>query len=124
MKTLKSFATAIFICASVSLMAQRGNMDPQQMAQKATENIKEHVTGITSDQETKILAIEQDFTKSAQDVRSSSNGDREAMRSKMEPLRKDRDAKIKAVLTDAQYTQYTQMEKDHQWGGGGRRSGN
>jgi hypothetical protein len=122
MKTLKTLAFALAACLAISVSAQeRGNMDPQQMAQKQTDNIKQHVTGVTSDQEAKILAIEQDFAKSAQDARTSANGDREAMRAKMQPLRQDRDAKIKAVLSDAQYTEYTQMEKEHQ--GGGKKGG-
>jgi protein CpxP len=119
MKTLKVLAIATICCLTTHTWAQeREKMDPQQMAQKQTDNIKQHVTGITSDQEAKILVVEQDFSKAAQDARASSNGDRDAMRSKMAPLREDRDTKIKAILTDAQYTQYTQMEKERQQGGG------
>jgi hypothetical protein len=41
----------------------------------------------------------------------------------MEALRKDRDDKIKGVLTADQYTQYTQMPKER-WGGGRRGGAN
>jgi len=121
MKTLKTLAFAAAVCLAFNVSAQQGKMDPQQMAQKQTDNIKQHVTGVTSDQESKILAIEQDFSKSAQDARAASNGDKDAMRAKMQPLRQDRDAKIKAVLSDSQYAEYTQLEKEHQ--GGGRKGG-
>src|SRR5580704_163339 len=106
MKTLKLATLAAgfaFVALNVSAQ-ERTHMDPQQMAQKQTEQIKSSVTGITPDEESKILAVEQDFAKSAQDARTSSNGDREAMRSKMQPLRESRDAKIKGILTADQYT--------------------
>ncbi|HXB11208.1 MAG TPA: hypothetical protein VNZ45_04425, partial [Bacteroidia bacterium] len=75
--------------------------------------IKKNVTGITSDQESKILAVEQEFAQGAQDARNSSNGDREAMKSKMQPLRASRDAKIKEILTAEQYAQFQTMEASH-----------
>ena len=126
MKTLKLVTLAAgfaFVALNVSAQ-ERGHMDPQQMAQKQTEQIKSSVTGITSDEESKILAVEQDFAKSAQDARTSSNGDREAMRSKMQPLRESRDAKIKGILTADQYAQYQKMEASHQQMGGAKKGGN
>jgi periplasmic protein CpxP/Spy len=124
MKIFKSLAIAAglaFIAINVSAQDQGTKMDPQQMAQKMTASIKEKVTGITPDQESKILAAEQDFAKGMQDAHSSSNGDRDAMRAKMQPLKETRDAKIKTILTADQYTQYQKMEAAHQGGhkGGG-----
>ena len=127
MKILKSIALIgglAFITANVSAQAQDGGkqqMDPQQRAQKMTDNIKQNVTGITPDQESKILAAEQTFTKGMQDAWSSSNGDHDAMKSKMQPLKDTRDAQIKSILTADQYTQYQKMEASHQ---GGHKSGN
>ncbi|MGP8217231.1 MAG: hypothetical protein ACLQQ4_16800 [Bacteroidia bacterium] len=125
MKILKSFVIiAGMALISFNVYAQeRTPMDPQQMARKQTDNIKKNVTGITPDQESKILAVEQEFSQAMQDARNSSNGDREAMRSKMQPLKENRDAKIKGILTSDQYAQYQKMEESHQWGGG-RRGGN
>jgi hypothetical protein len=126
MKTLKLTALAAglaFVTLNVSAQ-ERGNMDPQQMAQKQTDDIKKSVTGVTADEESKILAVEQDFSKSAQDARTSSNGDREAMRAKMKPLRESRDAKIKGILTADQYAQYQKMEESHQQWGGAKKGGN
>ncbi|HTA83540.1 MAG TPA: hypothetical protein VK783_11415 [Bacteroidia bacterium] len=123
MKTLKTLALASMCIVALSASAQEHQkMDPNQMAQKQTDNIKQHVTGITPDEESKILVIEQDFSKAAQDARASSNGDRDAMKTKMESLRQERDTKLKGVLTADQYTQYTQMPKE-QWGGG-KKGGN
>lgn len=119
MKTLKSFALiagVVFITANAVAQPQQGKMDPQQMAQKMTDRVKQNVTGITPDQEKQILAAEQDFTTGMQSARSSSNGDRDAMRTQMESLKGTRDAKIKTILTADQYTQYQKMEAEHQGG--------
>jgi len=111
MKIFKSLALAAglaFITTGVYAQ-EKAQMDPQQWAQKQTSQIKEHVTGITPDQESKILAIEQNFAKSMMATRAASNGDREAMRAKMEPARQNRDTKIKAILNAGQCTQYDQF---------------
>jgi len=126
MKIFKSLALIgglAFITATTSAQAPSGKqqMDPQQMAQKRTDRIKQNVTGVTADQESKILAAEQTFTKGMQDAWSSSNGDRDAAKSKMQPLKDALDAQIKTILTSDQYTQYQKMEASHQ---GGHKSGN
>jgi hypothetical protein len=121
MKTLKSLALIAGLATITfgAVAQEKNNMTPAQMAQKQTEKIKQNVTGITSDQESKILAVETDFAQGAQDARSSSNGDREAMKSKMQPLRATRDAKMKEILTADQYTQFQTMEAAHKREGKG-----
>jgi periplasmic protein CpxP/Spy len=113
-KLLAVTAGLAFITANVSAQAKGPGGDPAQMAQKQTAQIKSMVTGITPDQESKILAIEQQFDKTMQDAKASSNGDRDAMRAKLEPARQDRDTKIKAILTADQATQYDKMVEAHQ----------
>jgi periplasmic protein CpxP/Spy len=132
MKIFKSLAFRgglAFITANVSAQAPSGGkqqMDPQQMAQKMTDHVKQNVTGITPDQESKILAAEQTFTKGMEAARNTSNGDRDAMKSQMQPLKDNRDAQIKTILTADQYAQYQKMEASHQsgHGNGGGNSGN
>jgi hypothetical protein len=115
MKILKSiaFVAGLALITMNTSAQERNNMTPEQMAQKQTNNIKEKISGITSDQETKILAVEQEAANAMQDARSSSNGDKDAMRSKMKPIRETRDAKLKAIFTTEQYTQYQAMEESH-----------
>jgi hypothetical protein len=115
--------SATTLTASAQQVGERPKMDPQQMAQKQTEQIKRSVTNLTPDEESKILAVEQDFAKAAQDARTNSNGDRDAMRAKMQPLRQDRDAKIKGILTSDQYAEYQKMEESRQQMGGKRTGG-
>ncbi|HTB31314.1 MAG TPA: hypothetical protein VK808_04760 [Bacteroidia bacterium] len=112
-KSLALVAGLAFITANVSAQ-EKGKMDPQQWAQKQTAQIKASVAGITPDQESKILAAEQSFATSMQAAKASSNGDRDAMRSKLEPARQDRDSKIKAVLNADQSAQYDKFVAAHQ----------
>jgi hypothetical protein len=118
MKFLKSLA----VIAGLALVTfnvsaqQRQPMDAQTM----TNNIKEKIAGITPDQESKILAANQEFVKGMQDARAGGDGDRDAMRAKMQPLREARDAKFKTILSADQYAQFQKMEADRM----GKRGGN
>ena len=60
-KSLSLLAGLAFITANVLAQTQTANRQPQQMAQKMTDRVKQNVTGITPDQEKQILAAEQDF---------------------------------------------------------------
>jgi len=122
MKILKSlaliaglaFATASVSAQSNTADASKGQMDPQKMAQRQTDRIKQNVTGITAAQESQILAAEQEYSKSMQDAWTSSNGDKDVLKSKMQPAKEARDAKIKTILTADQYAQYEKMQSSHQ----------
>jgi len=120
-KSLTLLAGLAFITAGASAQASQGNRDPQQMAQNMTERVKQNVTGITSDQESQILAAEKDFTTGMQTAHNNNSGDKDAMHSQMETLKSTRDAKIKTILTADQYAQYQTMEASHK---GGHRGGN
>jgi periplasmic protein CpxP/Spy len=115
MKTLKSLAliAGLAFTTTVHLSAQateQASQDPQKMAQKMTAALKQNVTGITPDQETKIVAVETDYAKGMIDSRNSTGDDHDAMRTKMQPFREARDAKLKTILTDDQYAQYQKAE--------------
>lgn len=119
MKIFKSLAFIgglALVAANGSAQAQGGGqkMNPQQMAQKMTDRVKQSVTNITDDQAKQILAAEQDFANGVQAARANSNGDRDAMHTQMETLKSTRDAKIKTILTADQYAQYQKMEMTYQ----------
>ncbi len=109
LKTLTLAAGLALVTANVSAQERT-----QTTAQQVTDKIKQNVTGITSDQESKILVVEQDFLKAMQDTKNANSGDREAMHAKMQPLRESRDAKIKAILTADQYAEYQKAEAARQ----------
>ena len=89
------------------------------IAQGLTSAVKQTVTGVTPDQEKKIMSAETDYANGLLDVRNSnpsagSQNDKMASYNKVMALGQTRDAQIKSILTDDQYTQY----KSTQPGGG------
>lgn len=115
MRTFKYFLllTGMTLFAANIFAQDQNNPDPVAMAQKMTAEVKRVVPSITSDQETKITAIEQDYAKGMNAARTNSGDDRAAMRSKMQPLKATRDAQIKTILTADQYAQYEKAEAAH-----------
>ncbi|HXB11459.1 MAG TPA: hypothetical protein VNZ45_05700 [Bacteroidia bacterium] len=109
MKTLKSLAIAGMVLMAFQVSAQESNKVDANWPQKQTEQIKANVKGITPEQEGKILAIEQDFTKTVQTELNKSDEDSYSLQHKLPELRKERDAKLQAVLSVDQYTQYLQI---------------
>jgi hypothetical protein len=109
MKIAKSFAIVAGL-ALIGFCASAQTMDPQQEAQKETAEIKTNVTGITPDEESKILGVEQEYSKSMQDAHKTIT-DKDAMKTQCKQLCNSRDAKIKAILTSDQNKQYLKVEK-------------
>jgi Spy/CpxP family protein refolding chaperone len=118
-------ASVVALCtaalSTVPMMAQggggggRGGMSPEMRV----ANIDKAVT-LTADQKTKITAIYTADMKKMQDLRASQDPD---MRSKMMAMRTDENAKIKALLTDAQKPKFdaylASMPQGRGGGGGG-----
>ena len=114
MKILKSLALLAgfaFIAGNISAQ-EKCTKDQQQMAKKETDKVKKNVTGVNSDQESKILAVEQEHAKACDEAKIATKGDKDAMKSKMKEACESRDEKIKGILNADQYTQYQKMEKE------------
>jgi Spy/CpxP family protein refolding chaperone len=101
--------------------AQGGPMrkSPEERAKDLQTQLK-----LNDDQTSKITVIYKDQATKMDSVRTAANGDRDAMRSAMMPLRKATDDKVKAILTPDQATAYDKNQKDmmdrmRQGGGGG-----
>ena len=106
MKTLRVLAIAGLGFIAFGTSAQESNTLDAKWPQKQTEQIKSNVTGVTPDQESKILAIEQNYSKTVQDAFDKRDGDNYTFHNKVLQMQKDRDAKIQAVLSADQYAQY------------------
>ncbi len=118
MKSLKTLLiVACLAFFSVNISAQSQSLDQShdqpptrserlQIAQNEADHIKQIVTGLTPDQENKIVQIQQDFMEDEQDVRSNSNTSADDIRSKVQSIRQNKEAKIKSILTDEQLAQY------------------
>src|SRR5436190_21558473 len=116
----KLLLVCLFIVgASAMSFAQGGPGGFQRTPAQRIERLKGAVTGITTDQETKLTAI---YTASAarQDSLTKALGDdRSAMREKMAPITAATNAKIKAVLTADQQKQFDAMPQGRGQGGPG-----
>lgn len=106
---------------SAASHAQGGRMrrSPEEMAKGLQTQLK-----LTDDQTTKITAIYKDQATKMDSVRTAANGDRDAMRQAMMPMRKATNEKVKAVLTPEQATAFDKWQQEmadrmRQGGGGG-----
>ena len=93
-------------------------MSPEDRAKQMQTQLK-----LTDDQTAKVTAILKVQATKMDSLRTASNGDRDAMRAAMGPIRTSITAQIKAVLTPEQATAYQKMLDDQrarmQQGGGG-----
>jgi len=71
--------------------------------------------GLSPEQETTFKALQEKFMQQAAELRNSSGGDFTAMREKMQALRSEQEAGLKALLTPAQFEIYQKhMEESRQ----------
>ncbi|RKR83915.1 hypothetical protein BDD43_4130 [Mucilaginibacter gracilis] len=117
----KLLMVCCFVVSIVSLSkAQGGRMrrSPAEQAKEMQTQLK-----LTDDQTAKVLSIYTAQSTKMDSVMKAANGDRDAMRSAMQPLRKEANDKILAVLTDDQKVAYKKMEEERMSrmrnGGGG-----
>jgi hypothetical protein len=105
--------------------SRRGKMDPTTMIARLDEGMAKNLTGLTDEQKTKIHVINTDFVTGMQKNRPQmkegerpSQEDMQAMRTKMEEIRKVYKASLKSVLSDSQYAEYEKYEKTQYQRGG------
>ncbi len=82
------------------------------------ERLKGAVTGITADQETKIKAIYTASTKKSDSIRTAAGDDMQSAFPKMQAVRTEASAKIKALLTADQQKQFDAIPQRGPGGGG------
>jgi Spy/CpxP family protein refolding chaperone len=110
------------------LNAQDGQPPQQNMQQRRQQQIdalkKELV--LTKDQDTKFDAIYKETAEKVTAARTAASDDREAMRTKMTEINKDRDLKIEKILTKEQVGKFKAYQEkqaaeraNRQRGGGG-----
>ena len=111
---MKKFGIVLltFLLASITSMAQpggqRSRMEPETMAKRQTERLKEAV-GLDAKQEKQVydLSLETSKKMSAEREKmreSSTRGD--GMREKIEKIRAEQDKKMKEILTAEQWKKY------------------
>lgn len=113
----KNFLLVAFFAATISFSQaqQRPQRDPEQMAKRNLEMLDKRLS-LTDDQKSKISAILLSQSKAMDSLRTAAGaqGDRQAMRSKMQSFRQENQEKIKGVLTDVQKKSYEAMLSEQQ----------
>jgi protein CpxP len=110
----------LFLGITAVSRAQGGGqrMSPEDRAKQMQTSLK-----LTDDQTAKITVIFKTQATKMDSIRTAANGDRDAMRAAMGPLRTSTTAQIKAILTPDQASAYEKMMADmraqRQGGGGG-----
>lgn len=129
MKKVLGLFLVILFC-SVSMYAQKGKRDgkmgdPSKRMEQMITDLK-----LNDKQAADFRKIQQDFMdkmrKERDEIQKDMQNDRSKMREKMDKMREDRDAEIKKILTEDQYNQYLEKQKQQQArasrkGNGGRR---
>ncbi len=91
-----------------------GNFDPAAFIDRQMEELKEGLQ-LSDDQEKQmreiITAGFETMRKSREEMQAG-GGDREAMREKMQQMREEQNQKIKAVLSEEQWTKYQQIQQE------------
>lgn len=100
-----------------------GNFDPAAFVDRQMEELKESLE-LSDDQEKQVREIITAGFETMREAREGmQDGDREAMREKMQAIREEQTQKIKAVLSEEQFTKYEQIQKERRermrQGGGG-----
>ncbi|MEE1885963.1 hypothetical protein [Pedobacter flavus] len=124
----------LFICAlllgTISMANAQGGgrqmATPEERAKRSTDMLVERLK-LNDDQKASVTKIYLEQSKAQSTLMQEAAGDREAMRSKMEKMTTEVNAKIEALLTDAQKKDFKayleerakQMQNRQMGGGGG-----
>jgi hypothetical protein len=125
--------SALFFTLSISLFAQPGGgpggpggFDPDEMIKREKQNVLKAVTDLTDDQKLLLDGIYDEFSLSFKELREEmmQTRDFQAMRPKMEALRKEKDDLMRDVLNEDQFNIYLGIvEERRRQMGNNRRSG-
>lgn len=98
----------------------RGNMNPKEMAKRQTDQMNENLD-LTADQLPKVEALNLKYADKFMTARNESAGDRDAMRSTMMAINKEKDVELKKILTADQWTKWEAWRKEARENGRRRR---
>lgn len=99
---------------------RRGNMDPKEMAERQTTMMKDSL-GLTDQQLPKVEALNLEYADKFVAARNEADGDRDAMRSTMMAINKEKDVELKKILTADQWTKLEALRKEARANGQRRR---
>jgi Spy/CpxP family protein refolding chaperone len=95
-------------------MGGSGNFDPAAFVDRQMEELNEGLK-LSDDQEKQvreIITAGMETMRKAREEMQASGGDFEGMREKMQQMREEQNQKIKAVLSEEQFTKYEQIQQE------------
>ncbi|HNW51334.1 MAG TPA: DUF4890 domain-containing protein [Prolixibacteraceae bacterium] len=117
MKRIYFLAVVLFLSAMTFAQPPQGGpggrqFNPEEMVKRQTDEMVKDL-GLDAKQTEKVSAINKKYADKMGEMfkNAQGGGDHDAMRKKMETMRTEKDAELKAVLTAAQYTKYQELEK-------------
>ena len=112
-------ALVILLATSTSITFAQGGpvmgrqFDPAKMVAAEKQLLMDSVSGLNNDQKLIINEIYKDYKASFLVARENADpGNREAMRSSMMSIRKEKDEALSAILTEEQFVKFEQLLKD------------
>jgi len=122
-----SMAFSLFLVGGLNAQDQPPQQNFQQRRQQQIDDLKKELV-LTKDQTTKFDAIYKESSEKMTTARTAAGDDRQAMRTKMTEINKERDLKIEKILTPGQvkkFKAYNEKQaaarQNMQRGGGGGR---
>ena len=104
MKKLMMIFVSIFMVSSVLLAQERQHPSAESVAKKQTERMAEKLS-LTNEQKAQIETINLKYAQKSQEARQA---EKEAQKAGFQQFKEEKNAELKAVLTDEQYTKYQQ----------------
>jgi periplasmic protein CpxP/Spy len=93
---------------------RQGNFDPEAMANRQVEQLKETLN-LSSDQQKQmhdIMIESSENMRKMRDQMQNDGGGFEGMREQMQQIREEQNKKIKAILSDAQWEKYETYQEE------------
>lgn len=117
-----AFSIAFLLIANICTFAQGQRLSPEEHAVRQTERMVEKLD-LSDDQKVKVEEINLRYANKMKAEMERNQGNREAMRTIMQAMRKDQLAEMKSVLTDKQFKKFKKMAAKGRGQGGGKRGG-
>ena len=89
----------------------RGGADPEQMAERQTEMMKDSLSLSTAQAE-KVGEVNLKYAKQMIEIRQNANRDFVAMKSQMQELRDNQNIELKQYLTEVQFADLVKIQED------------
>ena len=107
----------LMACSTLATAQDSTNNVPKKSGKRGMPTVEQQMERMTTTldltdaEKPKVKAVLEETSKKMQEIFSDSSLDQAARREKMQPIREEQNTKMKAILTDDQYTKYLAMNQ-------------